>query len=146
MATMSGQGGNTGELNAGSSNNGAIETSGLKSLIDSELFAVLAWKNKRRTLKYFSLALIACLLNSVWKVSCTVLILLAVLILRGPIIALNLIKARRLQAKQAAEGSDQMDDGSQATKEEASSGNANSENGGTAMTNDLELVSEEHLA
>ena len=100
MASMSGQGGNTtGETNnTGSGNSGAIETSSLKSLIDSELFAVLAWKNKRRTLKYFSLALIACLLNSIWKVSCTVLILLAVLIFRGPYIAVNLFKARRLQA------------------------------------------------
>ena len=115
MASMSGQTGNTGEVHAASNNSGAIETSGLKSLIDSELFAVLAWKNKRRTLKYFSLALVACLLNSVWKVSCTVLILLAVLIFRGPYIALNLIKARRQQAKHAAEGSDLMEDGSQAT-------------------------------
>ena len=70
-----------------------IETGSLKTLIDSELFAVLAWKSKRRTLKYFTVALIACLLNSVWKVSCTVLLLTALLVLRGPRIALNLFRA-----------------------------------------------------
>ena len=86
------------DLNAGS----VIETGSLKTLIDSDLFAVLAWKSKRRTLKYFSVAIIACLLNSVWKVSCTVLILLALLIIRGPRIAVNLFHEKRRLAKEAA--------------------------------------------
>ena len=80
----------------------AIETGSLKTLIDSDLFAVLAWKSKRRTLKYFSLALIACFLNSVLKVSCTVLILTAVLVYRGPRIAYNLYHAKRREARQLA--------------------------------------------
>ena len=45
-----------------------IETGSLKTLIDSELFAILAWKSQFRTLKWFTLALVACILNVFYSV------------------------------------------------------------------------------
>ena len=73
----------------------SITTSSMKTLIDSDLFAVLAWKSKIRTTKYFVVALIACFLNTFCNVSVTVLLLTTILIRRGPRILINLMAARR---------------------------------------------------
>ena len=75
-------------------------TGTLKSLIDSDLYAILAWKSTFRTLKYFILALFYCVLNVIWGVSVTVLVLTTVMSLRGPRIYMNLRAARRAEKAQ----------------------------------------------
>lgn len=100
----------------------------MKSLIDSDLFAVLAWKSKRRTLKYFVIALIACLLNFFCHVSITMMVLMAILILRGPRMVLNLLAAKR------ASKSDQAKEEWQKLMREQTE------------NDDFELISEDNLA
>ena len=72
----------------------------MTSLLDSDLFAILAWKSRVRTMKYFLLAVMACYLNTFRGVSVTVLALSVILIKRTPRIILNLLAAKRASASE----------------------------------------------
>lgn len=105
-----------------------IESTSMQSLIDSDLFAVLAWKSKYRTLKYVVLTLTACVLSTFYNVSVTVMLLTAILVLRGPRMLLQVIRARR--ASKSEEGREEWENKMKEAVEK----------------DDLELISEDHLA
>ena len=68
-------------------------------LIESELFCILSWKSKIRTLKYFIPLCVLCYLNQVHKVSFTTLILLFLLFKGLP----SVLKSLRQGAEKAKE-------------------------------------------
>ena len=116
-----------------------IQTGSLKTIIDSDLFAVLAWKSKVRTLKYFMLALITCILNVGLGFSFTVLLLLGILLFRGPRILINLWRARR--AEKAREKENENDEIMKDYNREELLRQETDK-----ADDDLELISEDHLA
>ena len=99
----------------------------MESLIDSDLFAVLAWKSKCRTIKYLFLAMLAFVLNVFCGVSVTVMVLVVIFVRRGPRMALNLRAARK------ASYSDQAKEERQRLMREQ------------IENEDLELISDEHM-
>ena len=103
------------------------------------MFAVLAWKSKVRTLKYFMLALITCILNVGLGLSFTVLLLIGILIFRGPRILINLWRAR------SAEKARQKESENDEVMREYNRGELLRQEADKA-DDDLELVSEDHLA